>query len=775
MAEIQRKKRLRACHRSSTTRIINLAYQTLADDEGSLPKLKQQWTSLQEKLETLKKLDMEILDLIDEEELDNEIEQADSCREQAQLALYDIQAVIKRSSKTTSLEEHAGILTSFPPLIATSPPRSPPPSPVITSPPRSSPSVITSSPPTAGIRGARVKLPKISLRKFDGDPLQWSTFWDLFQSTVHDNPDMSEIDKFNYLNLMLERTAADAVSGLALTSANYEEAVAVLKKRFGDRHQIIAKHMETLLSLQPVLSSYDVKLIRQLHDKVESHIRSLKALGIPTTSYGSLLTSALPGKLPANIRLIVSRSIQDEDWNLDALMTALSEEIEAHEHATTAQVHATPSKPFIEHKRPKELPTARTMFSSSACVYCDQMHSSNSCTSTIDVGARKQILKRTGRCFNCLRKNHLSKECCSTTRCHQCKGKHHTSICDRSIGTESQVATKPLAAAQTASTSMYADVRTPVLLQTARAIVSNPYEPDCRTEVQLIFDGGSQRSYITDRLSQELHLYTESIETVLIKTFGCSVDQTQICNVVNVDLEVSDGSTLRLCLLSVPFICDPLAGQTLTCAIGNHPHLTQLDLADVPKSEESRQLTIDILIGADMYWDLVTGEVVRHENCPTAISTSLGWVLSGPLETQMTDTGNTHVLYVSTQTEFDTTLNRFSELESLGIVNEEDTLYNQLKNTIKFKENRYEVALPWKEHHPPLPSNYELSVRRLTGLLRRLRKDPQLLQEYDAVIRDQIDKGIIEIVAESNSGDLVNTHYIPHHAIVRRDKETTGI
>ena len=34
-------------------------------------------------------------------------------------------------------------------------------------------------------------------------------------------------------------------------------------------------------------------------------------------------------------------------------------------------------------------------------------------------------------------------------------------------------------------------------------------------------------------------------------------------------------------------------------------------------------------------------------------------------------------------------------------------------------------------------------VRRLFGLLRRLKQNPSLLREYDAVIRDQLAKGII--------------------------------
>lgn len=66
-----------------------------------------------------------------------------------------------------------------------------------------------------------VKLPKLSPKKFNGDLTKWTTFWDTFESAVHKNPALTNIDKFSYLISLLESTAADAIAGLTLTSANY--------------------------------------------------------------------------------------------------------------------------------------------------------------------------------------------------------------------------------------------------------------------------------------------------------------------------------------------------------------------------------------------------------------------------------------------------------------------------------------------------------------------------------------------------------------------------
>ena len=57
---------------------------------------------------------------------------------------------------------------------------------------------------------------------------------------------------------------------------------------------------------------------------------------------------------------------------------------------------------------------------------------------------------------------------------------------------------------------------------------------------------------------------------------------------------------------------------------------------------------------------------------------------------------------------------------------------------ISFNNNRYEISLPWREGHSKLPDNYEICVRRLTGLIERLRQNPDLLRAYDDIIQEQL-------------------------------------
>ena len=216
------------------------------------------------------------------------------------------------------------------------------------------------------------------------------------------------MEKFNYLSSVLEGTAQEAIAGLSLTTANYEQAVTTLKKRFRNKQKIINKHnMDAMLNIGSVPSCTDVKGLRRLFDQVSSHVRSLKSLDVGSETYGSLLCPVLVAKLPSELQLIVSRKLSEEDWNLDELLRII-EEVVARERVSVTQT--------VKLRRDsKPLPSATALVSDAkgvkqGCCYCGKDHFPASCDVVPKVDARKQILRKSGRCrcFSCLRKGHLS-------------------------------------------------------------------------------------------------------------------------------------------------------------------------------------------------------------------------------------------------------------------------------------------------------------------------------------------------------------------------------
>jgi len=84
-------------------------------------------------------------------------------------------------------------------------------------------------------------------------------------------------------------------------------------------------------------------------------------------------------------------------------------------------------------------------------------------------------------------------------------------------------------------------------------------------------------------------------------------------------------------------------------------------------------------------------------------------------------------------------------------------------------EGWYETGLPWRGNHPELPTNEQGSLRRLSSLTRKLQRI-NLTDEYDAIIREQLQTNVVEVALEEIVG---KEFYIPHKAVIRETAETT--
>ena len=102
------------------------------------------------------------------------------------------------------------------------------------------------------------------MKRFNGGIVKFYAFWESFESTAHNNEKLSAVDKFNYLHSLLDGAVASSIQGLPVTEDNYENAVEILKDRFGRKQQIISAHMEKLLKLQNY-SNENAAQLRQIN------------------------------------------------------------------------------------------------------------------------------------------------------------------------------------------------------------------------------------------------------------------------------------------------------------------------------------------------------------------------------------------------------------------------------------------------------------------------------------------------------------------------------
>ena len=270
---------------------------------------------------------------------------------------------------------------------------------------------------TSSYRDSRVKLPKLSIKPFRGCNTDWPEFFDSFSCAIHENESLSNVQKMNYLVNLLEGQASDVIKGLSLSNENYNIALQLLKDRYSDDQILISMHMNKLLSLSPVRKD-DVNDLRKLIDVIKSQIRGLERMKIEAKNYGPLLLPVILTKIPDDIKLIISRKFGKNIWNAEPILEELESELFAREKLS-AMKQTTSGE--IDTEFEKEF-SAQSLLNSDSnivlCVFCKKgNHKPRNCRNIASISERTNILQKAGRCFLCLRKGHVVKNCPAKFSC----------------------------------------------------------------------------------------------------------------------------------------------------------------------------------------------------------------------------------------------------------------------------------------------------------------------------------------------------------------------
>lgn len=158
---------------------------------------------------------------------------------------------------------------------------------------------------------------------------------------------------------------------------------------------------------------------------------------------------------------------------------------------------------------------------------------------------------------------------------------------------------------------------TTILLQTATTVLFNPGLPETQMEGTVVFDSGSQQSYISRTAVVHLGLKRCGSKVLSIVTFGNEEGNKQHCDVVRIELKRRDTSDQELTLLSVPSVCGTVKAMARSDLKARYPQLSELDLADQAKSCTDCAIPV-ILIRLDHYWSSVTGENIQSIDGPVA-------------------------------------------------------------------------------------------------------------------------------------------------------------
>ena len=270
-------------------------------------------------------------------------------------------------------------------------------------------------------------------------------------------------------------------------------------------------------------------------------------------------------------------------------------------------------------------------------------------------------------------------------------------------------------------------------------------------ETNILFDEGTQRSFMSQSLASKLGLHSSTRETINLATFGAVTPTRRNLDVVTIHIETESSGNIPIQALIVPEIATPLQNSVRT-ATQNYLYLQGLKLAHPVTDNENFE--ISLLIGADHYWDIVEDHIIRG-NGPTAMQSKLGYLLSGPVaSTGNTRSYPTNMLNVMlSHREEDDRIEQFWNLETLGITEpdpqiEENSFIHEYQQTSisRERDRSYTARFPWKKDHPPLPTNNIVCEKRTRATIKRLNQTPDLLHTYGTIIKEQEQRGFIRAV-----------------------------
>ena len=165
-------------------------------------------------------------------------------------------------------------------------------------------------------------------------------------------------------------------------------------------------------------------------------------LGINREQYGPMLIPLIMGKILSEFRLMISRKFEKGTRDINGLLETFRTELEVREHCKV--VSTKPNQRDQGHgsctnrqkARPiSAAPLITTNTRQLTCTFCKQGHASSSCNIITDNGARKNVLRHKGRCFICLKCDHVARNCSSNIKCHECSQRHHISVCTQITNT----------------------------------------------------------------------------------------------------------------------------------------------------------------------------------------------------------------------------------------------------------------------------------------------------------------------------------------------------
>ena len=622
-----------------------------------------------------------------------------------------------------------------------------------------------------------LKLPKFELPSFSGEYSSWTSFYDLFNSSVDSSTQLSNAQKLHYLRSSLKGEAASLIATLSITDDNYATARAVLENRFANKRAIVRSHLHSVFHASAVKPECAHSL-RKLIEGVEENRLALLQQDVQMCD--AVLVFSITEKMDASCRKEWEiHSTGQEVQKYKDIKDFLEKRCRALEAATGSE--SSKSGPSSSKAKDRKM----TNFGSKqrdACPACQGSHSIYTCNKFkgLDVDQRRALASSCGLCFNCLRSGHGAKECPSKSTCHDCNGRHHTSLHKAKTGQTEKLAqekqgdeTKGAQASQAnlsgCCSHRAANPVSQVILGTCFVPIRTP---NGTRKVRALLDSGSEITLLSQDLVKSLGITLERSKTVI---GGIGGHESVSSGCFQLEIPTADSGVLKTRCHVMPKLANALPSQEV--ASFDASLLKGYKLAD---STFNKPGTVSLIIGGDLYDSIVLGTRERVNDNLFLRETLFGWMVTGSIHAAGVNSRQTSQSFRVSTVNSDTLLKRFWELEEAHseqplLSKEEQQCEDFFKQTTtRDALGRFSVKLPFKPAAEPLGNSLDQARRRYLSLERRLDEDTK--SRYAAFIQEFLDLGHMEKVPANEVHKPAQLcFYLPHHCVEKQSSTTTKL
>ncbi|KAH9402088.1 hypothetical protein TYRP_016662 [Tyrophagus putrescentiae] len=288
---------------------------------------------------------------------------------------------------------------------------------------------------------------ELKIPPFDGSPSKYRRFEELFESLIEESPSYTDAAKFLYFCELIGKLTDQYAPNLSPTLANLQVLKGRLRERFEDAGRVREHVRATFERLPTVRQSNQTNLLHQLIVAWEEGVLALQKTGTSDEQINNTYVRLMTHHLSSSV---LDKCNYEDSWTalelLDALKRFHKRQLKLNEASSDSSsapqrepkprshIHIAqpdPSRPRPVHHRASPLPNAGPERSPtlSECAICTGSHRTIYCNS-FTVEKRRELVAKKKLCTRCLGNDHDQLDCRSSYVC-RCGRPHSRVLCSQ--------------------------------------------------------------------------------------------------------------------------------------------------------------------------------------------------------------------------------------------------------------------------------------------------------------------------------------------------------